>query len=278
MGHEFKIIDAFSAIPLLGNPVAVFFEADDLDAAVMQKIAMEMHLSEVTFLSAPRRGGSAAVRIFTPVNELPFAGHPLIGTARAYLDRTGLASAHFETQVGLIRVWQRDDDGRSLIYMHQPVPAAVEFTGAELVLSALGLEACPTPITLYSNGPRHLLVHIASLADLQDLRPNHHLLARLSGLAVNCFAIHNGVVFNRMFSPAYGVVEDAATGSAAGPLALHCQRHGLFSMSDDVLIEQGHALGKRCVMRASLRRRSGNVEEVIVSGHTAVVGAGYLVV
>ena len=81
--HRYAVVDAFADEPLRGNPVAVFFDADDLSAAQMQRIAREMNLSETTFVLAAQHGGDARIRIFTPVNELPFAGHPMLGTAIA---------------------------------------------------------------------------------------------------------------------------------------------------------------------------------------------------
>ena len=278
-GHDFVLIDAFSSIPLIGNPVAIFFDADDLSDKIMQQIAMEMHLSEVTFIRKPLRGGTINVKIFTPVNELPFAGHPLIGTAHAYLDRIELDEALFETQVGTIKVWREQDaDGHSLISMFQPFPRQVAFNNQDQVLAALKLTSNPTPICLYVNGPRHLIVHITTVSDLFSIKPNYDALSTFPDMAINCFSIENDIVYSRMFSPAYGVIEDAGTGSAAGPLAIHCINYNLMQNNNQIIIEQGHLLGKRCVMKVKVQHSSLNSKNVILSGETSMVGAGHLVI
>ncbi len=279
MGHHYTLVDAFSRTPLMGNPVAVFFDTDDLDASTMQRIAMEMHLSEVTFVGDVKPNHSVKIRIFTPVNELPFAGHPLIGTARAFFDRNRVATAIFGTAVGPIRMWRTSDEGTDTeISMNQPVPSLSTFDEGGLVFDALALQESYVPIELFTNGPRHLLVGLATRGELRRLRPNHLLLARLADLAINCFAVEDGVIYNRMFSPAYGVQEDAGTGSAAGPLAIHCLRHKLVEEGKDILIEQGHALGKRCLMTVRLRGVPESIQEVVVSGETAVVAEGFIVI
>src|SRR4051812_45447925 len=98
--QAYTVVNSFGLEPFTGNPVAVFFNSDKLDAERMQRIAAELKLSETAFLGAPRLDGHANVRIFTPVNELSFAGHPLLGTALAVARKTGLLELKFETKKG----------------------------------------------------------------------------------------------------------------------------------------------------------------------------------
>lgn len=278
MSHPYVVVDAFSDRPLLGNPVAVIFEAGDLDAGTMQQIAAELQLSEVTFVDETTAPGETRVRIFTPVNELPLAGHPMIGTARAWLDRTGQDKARFVTARGPVDAW-REAGGSCVMSVTQPAPFVAEFAQADVVLDALGITGTPTPITLYDAGARHLVVHLPTPEELFALVPDQNKLAALHDMAVNCFAVDDddGIV-NRMFSPAYGVVEDAATGSACAPLALHAIGHGLLPPGGVVSICQGELLGKACEMFVDVEPIRNGDGAAVLSGATAVVATGVLTV
>ncbi|GAA1855472.1 PhzF family phenazine biosynthesis protein [Myceligenerans crystallogenes] len=276
MSHPYVVVDAFSDRPLLGNPVAVIFEAGDLDAATMQRIAAELQLSETTFVDDTTTPGEVRVRIFTPVNELPLAGHPLIGTARAWLDRTGHPAARFVTKRGPVEA-RREAAGSCVMSVTQPAPFVADFDQQDVVLGALGITGTPTPITLYDAGARHLLVQLPTPDELLALVPDQRALAVLEDLAVNCFAVDGAGLMNRMFSPAYGVVEDAATGSACAPLALHAIEHGLLPGDEIVSICQGELLGKGCEMFVDVGAVAGG-GAAILSGATAVVASGVLTV
>lgn len=276
--HKYMVVDAFSRRPLEGNPVAVFFDCDDLDAELMQRIAAEMHLSEVTFVLPPTDGGDFRIRIFTPVNELPFAGHPMLGTALA-LSRTLFAdSLRVETAMGVIPVEISEQNGAAMVCMRQPVPVWQPYEHAEELLAALGVPDSTTPVEIYNNGPRHVLVGLDSVEELSALRPDHRALGQFPDMAANCFAGSGTNWRNRMFSPAYGVVEDGATGSAAGPLAIHAARHGLASYGENLSILQGVEMGRPALMRAVAHGKGENVEAVYVAGHAAVVAHGTLLV
>lgn len=112
--HAYTVVDAFTTTPLEGNPVAVFFDADDLSADTMQRITMEMHLSECTFVLRAKAGGDAHIRIFTPVNELPFAGHPLLGTAIALGTAAKSDELSLETGMGAIPFTLERRDGEAV--------------------------------------------------------------------------------------------------------------------------------------------------------------------
>ncbi|ONK14042.1 PhzF family phenazine biosynthesis isomerase [Streptomyces sp. MP131-18] len=276
--RRYTVVDAFSREPLAGNPVAVFFDAADLTARVMQRIAREMNLSEVTFVLPPRHGGDAHIRIFTPVNELPFAGHPILGTAVALGESLARDSLRLETAMGLIPVELRDDDGAVAVRMRQPVPTWEPYEHAADLLAALHLPSSTAPVEIYRNGPRHVFVGLASVSELSALRPDHRALGEFPDMAANCFASSGSRWRTRMFSPAYGVVEDAATGSAAGPLAIHLARHGLAGYGRELEILQGVDMGRPSVMRATAEGRGEHVHEVTVGGHGAIVAHGTLYV
>lgn len=278
--HRYVVVDAFADEPLLGNPVAVFFDAADLTGDHMQRIAREMNLSEVTFLLPPSGEADVRVRIFTPVNELPFAGHPLLGTAVAVGLERGAGRLLFETAMGTVP-FEVDPTGDGAhgpgvahASMEQPIPVWEPYEHAEELLSALGVDSSTLPVEIYRNGPRHVFVGLPDTEALNALRPDHRALAAFEDMATNCFAPDGSRWQTRMFSPAYGVVEDAATGSAAGPLAIHLARHGHAAYGDTVEIHQGVQLGRRSVMFAEARADGDRVARVRVSGRGAVAAEG----
>ncbi|GCB50882.1 PhzF family phenazine biosynthesis isomerase [Streptomyces sp. NL15-2K] len=275
--HRYVVVDAFARQPLTGNPVAVFFEADDLTAEQMQRIAREMNLSETTFVLGPRQDADAHVRIFTPVNELPFAGHPLLGTAIALGRRTDADRLRIETAMGVIPFQLERVDGKVVAAsMRQPVPTWDIFDRADELLDALGVGASTLPVEIYRNGPRHVLVGFESVEALSKVDPDHRALARFPDMATNCFAGSASSWRNRMFSPAYGVVEDAATGSAAGPIAIHLARHGLGAYGRRIEITQGVEIGRPSPMGALVHGEGDRVDSVEVSGHGVVAIEGVL--
>ncbi|QLH26950.1 PhzF family phenazine biosynthesis protein [Streptomyces sp. Rer75] len=273
--HRYVVVDAFATEPLRGNPVAVFFEADDLPAERMQAIARETNLSETTFVLTPQDGGDARIRIFTPVNELPFAGHPLLGTAIALGTESGKSTLRLETWMGTIPFEVDHADGRAVATrMRQPVPTWEPFEYADELLDALGLKTSTLPVEIYRNGPRHVFVGLESVEELSALDPDHRALARFPDMATNCFAGSGTQWRSRMFSPAYGVVEDAATGSAAGPLAVHLARHGLVEYGRRIEILQGVDIGRPSLMLARAKGTGEQVAEVEVGGNGAVFAHG----
>ncbi len=242
--HRYVVIDAFASEPLQGNPVAVFFDCDDLSGERMQRMAREMNLSESTFVLRPQQDGDARIRIFTPVNELPFAGHPLLGTAIALGAETDKDRLFLETRMGTVPFALERQDGKVVACsMQQPIPTWEHFSRPAELLAALGLKGSTFPIEVYRNGPRHVFVGLESVAALSALHPDHRALCDFPDLAVNCFAGAGRHWRSRMFSPAYGVVEDAATGSAAGPLAIHLARHRQIPYGQQIEILQGVEIG-----------------------------------
>ena len=277
--HRYVVVDAFATVPMEGNPVAVFFDADDIPPERMQRIGREMNLSEVTFVLRPREGGDARIRIFTPVNELPFAGHPLLGTAIALGNESGADVLALETFMGTVPCALDRVDGRVVAArMRQPVPEWKPFEETEELLAALGITGSVLPVEVYRNGPRHVFVGLPTVAALSALHPDHRALSRFPDLAVNCFAGDGKRWRSRMFSPAYGVVEDAATGSAAGPLAIHLARSGFVPYGTTIEILQGVEINRPSLMFACAEGDGEDVVSVEVGGSGVVFARGTTIV
>ncbi|MFI0421301.1 PhzF family phenazine biosynthesis isomerase [Spongiactinospora sp. 9N601] len=278
-GHTYVVVDAFSDTPLQGNPVAVFFDADDLDAGRMQSIAREMNLSEVTFVLSPKQGGDAHIRVFTPVNELPFAGHPLLGTAVALGETFPGDRLRLETAMGVIDFALRRAGGKVVAAeMEQPIPVWTKFDRADELLAALGVAEPELPVEIYANGPRHVFVGLPSVPALSAVNPDHRALAVFPDMATNCYAGSGTSWRSRMFSPAYGVTEDAATGSAAGPLAIHLARHGRVRFGQWIDIHQGVEMGRPSLMRARADGVGDHIASVRVEGSGVTVARGLIYV
>jgi trans-2,3-dihydro-3-hydroxyanthranilate isomerase len=283
--YGYVIADVFTDTALEGNPLAVVPDAAGLSAERMQRIAREMNLSETTFVLPPAGGGDVRVRIFTPVGELPFAGHPTFGTA-AVLAATGHPGVRdgglrMETGMGVVpfRFTGRGGDGRALTArMLQPVPVWEPYARAGELLDALGVASSTLPVEVYRNGPRHAFVGLESVARLSALRVDLRALAEHEDLAANCFApTDDPLVWRaRMFSPAYGVSEDAGTGSAAGPLALHLGRHGLLPPGAAITVRQGVEMGRPSTIGASATMCGDAVERVEIAGSAVIVADGRL--
>ena len=274
--YHYVVADVFTETPLKGNPVAVFTNARGLETEQMQKIANEMHLSETVFVCPAKNGGDVLVRIFTPVNELPFAGHPTLGTAIVLGERLESNRILMETGMGMVPfLLVRDADGivRSAA-MQQPIPEWEAYDRADDVLLALGLNASDLPVDIYRNGPRHAFVGCGSIERLSALKPDYRILDSLPDVAINCFAGSGSYWRMRMFSPAYGVFEDAATGSAAGPLAIHLARHGRIDLEQPIEILQGVEIGRPSIMRARIFASGGEIQVVEVSGAAVIIIRG----
>lgn len=273
---HYVIADVFTNKPLEGNPVAIFLNPLGINVKDMQCIAREMNLSETTFVFPPNRGGDFHVRIFTPVNELPFAGHPTLGTAIVLAEKTKKKQLVLETAMGGIPFYfQRTDEGEILYaQMEQPIPVWEAYKYSDIVLQGLGLKSSTLPLEIYRNGPRHVFVGLPSISALSAIQPDLKILAQLEDVAINCFAKDNHGWRMRMFSPAYGVAEDAATGSAAGPLALHLARHSFIAFSQWIEIHQGVEMGKHSIMRAQVVGTEQQIDTINVAGAAVVVARG----
>jgi trans-2,3-dihydro-3-hydroxyanthranilate isomerase len=272
---RYVICDVFTDRPFAGNQLAVFTDARALDAATMQALAREMNFSESTFVLPPQAGGHARVRIFTPVRELPFAGHPVLGTAIVLGLSTGLESVRLETGNGIVPVrFQREGGGVSFAWMSQPLPKPVPFEDSSALLEALGVAGSGLPVEGYDNGVHHVYVELPTREAVAALRPDQAALAALAPLGFNTFAGAGDRWKTRMFAPGHGVPEDAATGSAAGPLAVHLARHGRIAWGQEIVIEQGVELGRPSRLHARAIGSSEGVTAVEVGGAAVIMGRG----
>jgi trans-2,3-dihydro-3-hydroxyanthranilate isomerase len=274
------VADVFTDTPLQGNPVAVFLDARGLSTDRMQQISEEMRLSETVFVLPPEADGDVRVRIFTPVNELPFAGHPTLGTAIVLGQAHSSNQLRMETDMGTVPFdLDRGKGGHvTAAKMTQPIPAWEPYDRADELLQGLGITASTLPIEVYNNGPRHVFVGLPSIDALSALTPDHRILARFPNMATNCFAGSGTHWRTRMFSPAYGVVEDAATGSAAGPLAIHLARHNIIPFNKTITITQGVEMGRPSHMHATATGTKNNIQNVTVKGNAKIVIKGKMFV
>jgi len=275
VGLRYVVADVFTDRPLAGNQLAVFTDARGLDGETMQALALEMGFSETTFVLPPERGGTVRVRIFTPVTELPFAGHPVLGTAwvlAASLQRAGL---ELETGRGRVPVELERDESGAIVFgrMLQPLPRVEPYPDPDALFRALGVAGSVLPVERYDNGVRHTFVALGSREEVAALRPDFSALAALEVMA-SCFAGSGGNWKTRMFAPSHGVPEDPATGSAAGPLACHLCRHGFVEWGTEIEISQGKEIGRPSTLYARAEGGDGSIERVEVGGRAVVVARG----
>jgi trans-2,3-dihydro-3-hydroxyanthranilate isomerase len=277
--RRYVIADVFTDTPLEGNPVAVFTDATGLSTEVMQRAARELNLSETVFVLRSEQA-HLRVRIFTPAQELPFAGHPVLGTAFVVGRAMGSPVVRLETGLGVVPVTlTRADGGADPIYgeMEQPIPVLEEFEAVDALLAALGVSADRSgllPIQAYRNGPVHVYIEMAEFDAVAALRPDIGAVERLGVYGINCFAGSGERWKTRMFGPALGVAEDPATGSAAGPLAVHLARHGRIGYGSEIEIVQGVEIGRRSVLRARVDGTADAIERVVVGGSAVIVARG----
>ncbi|MCX4028191.1 PhzF family phenazine biosynthesis protein [Endozoicomonas sp. SM1973] len=252
--HKYTIVNSFGCDPFTGNPVAVFFDCDDLNAKCMQQLAAELNLSETTFICLPQNGGDARVKIFTPVNQLGFAGHPLLGTAVALAKTRKCSKIKIETLKGTFQFSVepvKESPFTAHVEMEQPTPVISSYEYQQALLEALGIAKSTLPVDMYDVGPRHVFVGVESISVLSKISPDLKKLSVFKNMAALCFSPDDAGGWRlRMFSPAYGVAEDAATGSAAGPLALHLCRYGFAEFGENIKITQGVEMGRPSRMNA----------------------------
>jgi trans-2,3-dihydro-3-hydroxyanthranilate isomerase len=241
----------------------------------MQALAHEINFSESTFVLTPENGGNAKIRIFTPLSELPFAGHPTLGTAFVLGGPLQTNELRLETGRGIVLVRLEREDSR-LVFgrMDQPIPSVQPYEPERELLAALGVGRSELPVELYDNGMRHVYVALRSKEEVAGLRPDLARLELPPDLGINCFAGTGGRWKTRMFAPGAGVAEDAATGSAAGPLALHLARHGRIAFGDEIEISQGTEIGRPSRLFAHVDGTPERVERVEVGGSAVIVARG----
>ena len=291
---EYFLLDVFTDQQFGGNPLAVFPNADDVPTETMQSISNELNLSESTFIQPARTDGSdCTVRIFTPLNEMPMAGHPTIGTAYAVLRNQLLVPRHdthliLDEGVGQIRVDYGIDEGRPVsLMMHQPLPSFGDTLDQATVATALSLSeddiARNHPIQVVSCGVPFIMVPLNSLdAVRRSAVRTEHLAAIFAQVQCCEFFVFtmeterpNSKVHCRMFAPRLGVAEDAATGSAHGPLGSYLVRYNL-SDGSQLISEQGFEMGRPSFVTVKIETSKTEITQVLVGGKCVEVGSGVL--
>jgi trans-2,3-dihydro-3-hydroxyanthranilate isomerase len=273
---RYVLADVFTDTPLEGNGLAVFTDARGLPEESLQPLARELNLSETVYVYPAQHEGHARIRIFTPMDELPFAGHPVLGTAFVLAAPLQLPEIVLETGKGPIPVRLEREEGRlSFGWMRQPVPTVEPFPAEAELLAAVGVERSELPVELYDNGVRHVYIALASVEAVEALEPDLQALKRLQGIVgTNCFAGEGDRWKTRMFAPADGVAEDPATGSAAGPLAFHLARHGRIDFGREIVISQGAEIRRPSTLHARASGSAEGIDSVEVGGSAVVVARG----
>jgi trans-2,3-dihydro-3-hydroxyanthranilate isomerase len=272
--RRYLIADVFTATPLEGNQLAVFPDGRGLGADVMQRAARELNLSETVFFLPGQRPVDAQLRIFTPAGELTFAGHPVLGSAFVLGEALGAARVILETGAATVPVELERTQGRITFgWMEQPVPVPEPYEHAAALLAALDVRESGLPVEAYRNGPQHVYVELASEAEVAGLWPDQRTLAQLP-IYVNTFAGQGLAWKTRIFAPYHGVPEDPATGSAAGPLAVHLARHGRIGFGDEIEIRQGEEIARPSRLYARAEGSAEQIDRVLVGGSAVIVARG----
>jgi PhzF family phenazine biosynthesis protein len=286
--HPFKTVDVFTATPFLGNPLAVVFDADDLSTAQMQRIANWTNLSETTFVLRPTQAGADyRVRIFTPGAELPFAGHPTIGTAHALLEAGRISPRDCvlvqECARGLVRLdVTHAGDGARWIAFELPATTITPLDAAQAdeLARILGTPlAGIAPPSLVDAGTRWVVAQLpdarAVLAAAPDLARMKAHDAATGNTGVIVFGPHadgaGARIEVRAFAPAHGVDEDPVCGSGNGSIAAYLRHtNQADAFGRDFLSSQGAAVGRAGILHLQIGEdaiRVGGNAVTCVDGH-----------
>ncbi|WP_309119186.1 PhzF family phenazine biosynthesis protein [Paenibacillus sp.] len=290
----YYIVDVFAESKYAGNQLAVFLDADGLTSEEMQRIAKEVNFSETTFVAnAPEADGSYRVRIFTPESELPFAGHPTLGTAyvlQRIRSREPIAALTLRLGVGPIDVALEYGDDASeapnRLWMRQLQPTFGAKVPHTRIADVLGVDAGDIedslPVQEVSTGLSSLIVPLRSLNALRSARPNRdkqlELAQALESKAILAFAreaVEPGHDLHvRVFVETLGIPEDPATGSANGALIGYLLRHGLYGDAFELHAEQGYAVGRPSLLSLRGTKKSDGAYDIVVGGRCFLIARG----
>ncbi len=299
---QLRQVDVFTRTPLAGNPLAVILDASSLSGEDLQRIAREMNLSETTFVLPPTvPGATYRMRIFTPQREIPFAGHPSIGTAFVLAEegffplQEPVTTVHQEIGIGVLPLELQVKDGRvEWVVMTQGQPKVEEIVDVEQMAALLGLQPSDIadtglPPQVASTGLRQLMVPVRSLELVQRVRPLladlGSFLADRSIVTVTVFSRQtlgpDAFVHARVFAPGVGVPEDPATGSAAGALGAYLAQWRELPDDGPVVsftIEQGYEIDRPSTIWVEVTREQAAATKVRVGGAAVTVLRGELLV
>jgi len=273
---RYVLCDVFTDTPLTGNQLAVFTDAREIPEDRLQALAREVNFSETVFVYPAEGEAHARIRIFTPGVEVPFAGHPTLGAAFVLGGPLQLEVIRLQTGQGIVPV-RLEREGARIVFgrMEQPVPTIEGYGEEAALLAALGVPRSELPVDVYDNGLQHVFVTLGSEQEVAALRPDLTRLADVDEvLGVNTIAGSGTRWKTRMFIPSGGIAEDPATGSAAGPLALHLARYGRIDFGEEIEITQGVEIGRRSTLYARVDRSAQQIERVEVGGSAVIVARG----
>ena len=280
--YRYRVVDVFTQYPLEGNPLAVFPDARGMDTATMQKVALELNLSETTFVfPATREDCAALVRIFTPRMEMLFAGHPTVGTSFVLLDE-GIVPKNtkqfaLEEKVGPVPIRVEPGD-QPLIWLRTPPISFGMLSDRAVCAKALGLELndlLDVPPQLVTAGNPTFFVAVKDKVAVDRAWLDLSGVRSIKGgcqdsVCVFVFAPVAPGAYSRMFAQEYGIIEDPATGSATGPLAAYMMKHGLASSASGTrfVSEQGVRMGRRSLLHVLIAGDHG-ADGIEIGGHVA---------
>ena len=296
MGYEFYIVDVFAEEKYAGNQLGVFRNAKILSDALMQRIAKEMNYSETTFiLTDEEKDGGFDVRIFTPEEELPFAGHPTLGTAfviQQEILQKPVEKVILNLKVGQIPVtFSYKQDMPDILWMKQKPPVFGQDVDKGQMARSLNLEEAAIdenfPIQEVSTGIPFLIVPLKSLDQLKKAKVDFpkfmELVENIQAKAPLLFCPESRDNQNdlsaRVFVDYYGIPEDPATGSANGCLAGYLTKHRYFGQNRiDVRVEQGHEIGRPSLLYLKAEEKTNDDDiDVFVGGKAVMVAKGTFV-
>jgi trans-2,3-dihydro-3-hydroxyanthranilate isomerase len=291
MQLDYLLLDVFTTERLKGNPLAVVLNADPLLDDQMQAIAGEFNLSETVFIKRPQAiKHTAAVRIFTPSVELPFAGHPTVGAAVALGLRTRSSAVRLEQKVGLITCIMEKVD-KQVGFARFALPQMPSETGhapdVYKIAGTLGIE--PEDVgcglyhpAVYSAGVEYYLVPVRNAAVLRQVRPERRGWSEIYPIGHSAVYVftetpdeRENQLAARMFSPGMGLGEDPATGSAAAALIGLLARHGNPGQTE-LVVRQGHEMGRPSRIFVQYRKEGDRLTHGGIGGHAVIVGEGKL--
>ena len=289
----YYLVDVFTDTQFEGNQLAVFPDPKELSDVLMQKIANEFNLSETTFVfPSDDENCDCKVKIYTPQNELPMAGHPTIGTAFTLL-QYGLIEPKnknyfvFEEGVGPVKVeFELPNNKPDLIFMNQPIP---EFgpilSESSKIAELLSLNGenirSDIPVQVISSGVPFLFVPLNNIDAVKNSKVRidilNDVLNDFETKQIFIFTTeterNNSFVHCRMFAPTFGIVEDPATGSAHGPLGAYLVKYGL-NDGKRFASEQGYEMGRPSIIKVEVKHDNDKIINVKVGGNCVMIGKG----
>lgn len=275
---DFEVWDVFTDTPFSGNPLAIVTGADALSDTQMQVIAREFNLSETIFLMAPRDPAhTARARIFFPTAEIPFAGHPTVGAALMLAGKLGLDRITLEEEAGLVPVDITDGMAR---FRAPVIPFAHSVSiDADLAARALDIKPAdigPHAIGAHEGGPRFLYIPVKTRTALRDARPiEPHWSQLMQAGGVDSAYLYTPDFHARMFSPAAGIPEDPATGSASALLASQLLVNGALAEGENRFkLMQGEDMGRPSEIGLTVTVVESALTDVHVAGRAVPISTG----